>query len=259
MTRVLTALILIPLAIGLIFLGPPLAVRAALAAVALLCLHECFSIVEAMGVKPFRPVGYAAGAVMVLTSEPLGPLLVVVTVALMALTLQIERHKLAIPVVAFTVFAIAYTCGPFALARALHELNPHWMFVVLVVNWVGDSAALYVGRSIGKNKLAPSISPNKTWEGTIASLALGAGAGLAYLLYFDVSTLHWALLAGATAFINIAGQTGDLAESVLKRGADLKDSGALLPGHGGMLDRMDGALFSYPALYLVLEALRRLS
>jgi len=259
MTRVLTALILIPLAIGLIFLGPPLAVRAALAGVALLCLRECFAIVEAMGVKPFRPVGYAAGAVMILTSEPLGPLLVVVTVALLALTLQIERHELAMPAVAYTTFVVIYTCGPFALARALHEINPHWMFVALLVNWVGDSAALYVGRSIGKNKLAPSISPNKTWEGTIASLMLGGGAGLAYLLYFDVSSLHWALLAGVAAVINIAGQTGDLAESVLKRGADLKDSGALLPGHGGMLDRMDGALFAYPALYLALEALRRLA
>jgi phosphatidate cytidylyltransferase len=118
---------------------------------------------------------------------------------------------------------------------------------------------LYVGKGLGRNKLAPSISPNKTWEGAIASLVLGAGAGLAYLLYFEVSTLHWAVLAGAAALMNVAGQTGDLAESVLKRGAHIKDSGALLPGHGGMLDRMDGALFSYPALYVFLEVLRRLA
>lgn len=257
MSRVLTALLLIPFAIAVVFFGPPLAVRAALTVVAMLCLHECFQLIASMGVKPFRPVGYAAGAVLILTSEPIGPLLIAVTLALLALTLQVERHQLAIPAVAYTLFAMVYTCGPFALARMLHELNPHWMFVVFVINWVGDSAALYVGRAIGRNKLAPSISPNKTWEGTIASLALGAAAGTGYLVYFEVSTLLWSLLA--SVLVNVAGQTGDLAESVLKRGADLKDSGSLLPGHGGMLDRMDGALFGFPVVYLFLELLRRLA
>lgn len=259
MKRVLTALILIPLAIWLIFQGPALAVRATLALVGLLCLRECFDLASATGFRPFRPVGYAVGAVMILTSEPMGPLLVAATVALLLLTLQMERHEAAMPAVAYTLFPVVYTCGPFALARWLHEINPHWMFVVLAINWVGDSAALYVGKGLGRNKLAPSISPNKTWEGAIASLVLGSGVGLAYLLYFDVSTLHWAVLAGAAALMNVAGQTGDLAESVLKRGAHIKDSGALLPGHGGMLDRMDGALFAYPAVYVFLEVLRRLA
>jgi phosphatidate cytidylyltransferase len=254
MTRVLTALLLIPLATGLIFFAPPLAVRAALTIVALFCLRECLDIVQKMGAEPFRPTAYAAGAVLILTSIPMGGFLVAVLALLMALTLHRSRHETALIAVACTLFALAYTCGPFALARRLHDMNPHWLFVVLLVNWVGDSAALYVGKAIGRHKLAPSISPGKTWEGAIASVVFGAAAGTLYLVHFQVGVGHPAFLAGFSLTANVAGQLGDLAESVLKRGAHIKDSGEMLPGHGGMLDRMDGALFALPAAYLYLIA-----
>jgi phosphatidate cytidylyltransferase len=255
MKRVLTALLLIPLVIGLIFFAPPLAVRAALALVAALCLSECLHIVRTMGAEPFRPAAFAAGAVMIVTSIPIGEFLIGVLALLMVLTLHRSRHDVALSAVASTFFALVYTCGPFALARRLHEMSPHWLFAALLVNWVGDSAAMYVGKALGRHKLAPSISPGKTWEGTIASAALGTAAGTAYLMHFEPGAgFGFCLILSLLA--NVAGQLGDLAESVLKRGANMKDSGGLLPGHGGMLDRMDGALFAIPAVYLYLIAAR---
>ncbi|MCB1021749.1 MAG: phosphatidate cytidylyltransferase [Bryobacterales bacterium] len=253
MTRVLTALVLIPVVIGLLFYAPPLAVRAALALAALLCLRECLNIVRAMGVEPFGPAAFAAGAVLILTSVPMGPYLIGVTVLLMMLTLDRTRHQTALTAVSTTLFAVIYTCGPFALARELHEMSPHWLFAPLLVNWVGDSSAMYVGKAIGRHKLAPTVSPGKTWEGTIASFVLGSAVGAGYLHYVlpDANLLF---VLGFAAVSNVAGQLGDLSESVLKRGAKMKDSGELLPGHGGMLDRMDGALFAFPAAFLYLTA-----
>ena len=210
-----------------------------------------------MGAAPFRPVGYALGAVMIVTSQPIDALLVVAVVALLALTMQSRPHETAWAAASSTLFAVAYTCGPFALARSIHGLNPHWMFVVLLINWVGDSAAMYVGKAIGRRKLAPSISPNKTWEGSIASLALGGVAGAAYLSYF-MESLHPAIAVAGALWINVADRPATWPERAQTRRPS-QDSGALLPGHGGMLDRMDGALFGYPALYLFLELLRRLA
>jgi phosphatidate cytidylyltransferase len=151
--------------------------------------------------------------------------------------------------VAATVLGVAYVCGPFALAAMLHAVSPHWLFVVLLLAWAGDSAAYYVGRAFGRHKLAPRISPGKTWEGTVASAVMAAAVGVAYLHYFlPTVNLLAALVFSLT--VNAAGQLGDLAESALKRSARMKDSGTLLPGHGGMLDRMDNFLFAAPTAYL---------
>jgi phosphatidate cytidylyltransferase len=128
------------------------------------------------------------------------------------------------------------------------------------VVWAGDIAALYIGRPFGRHKLAPTLSPNKTWEGAIASIAgslLVAGGLLelsSYLArwnsvalsYADDVWWYWLILA---VIVNIAAQVGDLAESALKRSAGVKDSGTLLPGHGGVLDRIDALLLAAPALW----------
>ena len=124
------------------------------------------------------------------------------------------------------------------------------MFAMLL-SWAGDTFALYIGKPFGKHKLAPVVSPGKSWEGAAGSVG---GALLAALLY-----AHWLLPAVPTLQIvllaiagNIAGQMGDLCESALKRGAGVKDSGTLLPGHGGWLDRIDSSLFSVPVVYALL-------
>jgi phosphatidate cytidylyltransferase len=137
-------------------------------------------------------------------------------------------------------------------AIALHANSKYWLLFALTINWVGDTAAFYVGRAIGKHKLAPAISPGKSWEGAIAS-ALAAGLyGVFFLRWLlpDVP-LHFALLFAIAG--NAAGQIGDLAESALKRGAGVKDSGTTLPGHGGWLDRLDSSLFSMPVVHLLIR------
>jgi len=139
------------------------------------------------------------------------------------------------------------------------EHGPSLLLLLLCVVWCGDIAALYVGRSLGRRKLAPRLSPNKTWEGSLASVGGSVLVTVVLVLLarwmqahnltglsYDGSWLHWLLLAVA---LNVAAQIGDLVESALKRGANVKDSGTLLPGHGGVLDRIDALLLAAPVLW----------
>jgi phosphatidate cytidylyltransferase len=254
MKRVLTALVLIPVALGLIFLAPPLFVRAALAAVGLLCLHEFYGLVRQRGVQPYIVAGMAAGALLVLLPALLNQaFLIVLLLALLGMaTLDARAVEQTYGSSAATFFGVVYTCGPLAIAAHLHALSPHWMFLPLLVSWAGDTAAYYMGRAIGKHKLAPRLSPGKTWEGTIGSALLGTAAGAVYLQAVMPEILaFWTMIALPLA-TNVAGQIGDLAESALKRGSGTKDSGQILPGHGGALDRMDGALFAFPTVFIFL-------
>jgi phosphatidate cytidylyltransferase len=146
------------------------------------------------------------------------------------------------------------------------ENGPSLLLFLFFVVWAGDIAALYVGRAWGRRKLAPSISPGKTWEGSAASivgsvvmgllLVLLAGAlargnfgKLSSVLSFPGSMIGWLALAG---ILNVAAQVGDLIESAIKRGAGVKDSGSLLPGHGGVLDRIDALNVAAPVLWYAL-------
>jgi len=137
--------------------------------------------------------------------------------------------------------------------------GPSLVTFLLFVVWAGDIAAYYVGRTFGKHKLAPRLSPNKTWEGAIGSIAgsLVAAGGLLALadgftqwnsakLSYPEEIWYWLVLA---VIVNIAAQLGDLVESALKRSAGVKDSGTLLPGHGGVLDRIDSLLLAAPMLW----------
>jgi len=126
------------------------------------------------------------------------------------------------------------------------------MFAVLV-SWAGDTAALYIGKAFGRRKLAPQVSPAKTWEGAAGSLVGGVLAGGVYAHFLlSAAPVKIVMLAAAG---NIAGQFGDLAKSAWKRGAGVKDSGTMLPGHGGWLDRIDASLFSVPVVYALLKFL----
>jgi phosphatidate cytidylyltransferase len=252
MKRVLTALLLIPVVYLLVFFAPPAVARGVLALVALLCLHEFFLLSRFRGFEPFVVLGHGAGAVLVIAPQlPQPAFFVVVCIVLLILGLQRPRRLESLfGAAAATLLGLVYVCGPFALAGILHATSPHWLFVVLLLAWVGDSAAYYVGRTFGRHKLAPSISPGKTWEGTIASALFAVAAGVAYLLYYKPAPVGLITAVGFSLTVNVAGQIGDLAESALKRSARMKDSGTLLPGHGGMLDRMDNFLFAAPAAYL---------
>jgi phosphatidate cytidylyltransferase len=119
----------------------------------------------------------------------------------------------------------------------------------LLLNWAGDSGAYYVGRAFGKHKMAPRVSPKKSWEGAAASVVASVLVGGAYLFRF-IPGMSVAGAIGLTVVANAAGQLGDLAESAIKRGGAVKDSSAILPGHGGFLDRVDSTLFTLPVIYL---------
>lgn len=120
------------------------------------------------------------------------------------------------------------------------------LLFALVITWVGDSSAYFAGRALGKHRMAPVLSPNKTWEGTLASLL---GALLVGVVFARWLTVPLPYLLGMAAVGNIAGQAGDLLESAYKRSAGVKDSGSLLPGHGGVLDRIDALILAIPVVW----------
>jgi phosphatidate cytidylyltransferase len=138
---------------------------------------------------------------------------------------------------------------PLTYAIRLHALGsegPRLLLFVLVLIWASDSAAYFAGRAIGKHPFAPHLSPKKTWEGSIAGFASSIVVAFAFMRWLSVPIV---ILLGAAAVGNIAGQIGDLLESAYKRSAGVKDSGALLPGHGGMLDRIDALILAIPVVW----------
>lgn len=150
---------------------------------------------------------------------------------------------------------ISYAFGTAALLRA-SESGESWLMMMLIVLWAGDSAAYYAGTRFGRRKMAPLLSPNKTWEGSLAGLAGSTAAGTIFAVIFidGVTAVDAAFLAVS---VGAAGQAGDIVQSLWKRARGVKDSGALIPGHGGLLDRIDSLLLGLPAGYNILEHLVR--
>jgi phosphatidate cytidylyltransferase len=251
MKRLLTAAVLIPFILYVVYFGQNWFLFGVTGLVALICFSEYSGLAAGYGVTKPGPVGYAAG-LLVLAMKPEDGYLILTLVAIIALSLVLRLEDLhqALPHAAFLLFGIVYIFGAWKFAILLRAASPHWLAFALILNWVGDGFAYYIGKSFGRHRLATRISPNKTWEGSIASLA---GSMLFGVLYLN-RTLSVPMFEGAllTAAANIAGQAGDLAESALKRGADMKDSSSLLPGHGGLLDRVDSTLFALPVVYLKL-------
>jgi phosphatidate cytidylyltransferase len=252
MTRVLTALLLIPTFVYLILWAPFWAFLAAVIAVSALCFREYAVLVGRYGLETQRVLGYLAGILILLA--PFKDVAVILLLAILAMSLALRLPDLtkALPSAATLVLGVLYTFGSMRCAIDLHSIQPYWLFFALSLNWVGDIAALYVGKLIGRHKLAPEVSPAKTWEGSAASVA----ASLIYAALYFPRVLPMVPLPKAlalTAVANVAGQFGDLVESAIKRGAGVKDSGTLLPGHGGWLDRVDSGLFALPVVYFVVS------
>jgi phosphatidate cytidylyltransferase len=244
MTRILTALALLPLALYGTFWAPYWVFVAIVAAVATLCFIEFAGIVAAHGIPRPGWVAGLAGVLVLLNPSPI----VIVTVALICLAMRTPDLRAILPASAAAVFGVVYVFGAWRTAIDLRAISPQWLLFALAINWIGDIAAYYTGRSIGRHKLAPEISPGKSWEGAAGSLVAAVAFGLLYRRYLYISVPEMICLALAG---NLAGQLGDLAESAMKRGAGLKDSGNLLPGHGGWLDRLDSSLFSMPVVYWI--------
>jgi len=311
--RVATAVVLIPIVLLVVFRGPLWLFAAVVGLIALITTREYLGLAEAYGIKPNRVLTYLFTAILFasavaefviewqmshISSQVLlrgvspreHPYLVfaialntiardaVLLSAIVFLVSIMRRADLrsSLPGAAASVLGLVYISLPFTLlinvrARAA---GAFYVFYLLVVVWAGDILAFLVGRSAGRHKLAPTISPNKSWEGTVASLVGATALGTSILAYGEaiVGFLRNSDLLPAqqssilsvgpyparhplwmyillSAALNVAAQLGDLVESMLKRGAGVKDSGSLLPGHGGMLDRIDALLFAAPVLW----------
>ena len=225
---------------------------AVVATVALLCFREYAAITQA-----FAPLGYAAGILILIAPQHETILLIVLSaLAAMCLMLSADNPAKALAQTSALTLGIVYIFGSWKTGILLHDINPNWLMFGLMVNWIGDTGAYYIGKNFGRHKLAPFISPGKSWEcGAAASLVTGVAFGMIYLpLTIKGTSVPVAGLLALAA--NGAGQVGDLAESAIKRSAGVKDSGNLLPGHGGVLDRVDSTLFALPVLYALLTFLR---
>ena len=248
MKRVLTALILVPIVSWIILRGSPEIFLVTVALLASMCWFEFSQMIAPLCLQFPRWAGFIPGIALLYTRDR-GELLIILT-AIAALVVALRGSELAkvLPSAAIFLMGVLYIFGAWKTAILLRQYSVGWLMFSIIINWIGDSAALYAGKSFGKNKLAPGISPGKTWEGAIASLIFGSFGAVCVLHYLaPEANLFKASIAALLA--NSAGQIGDLVESAIKRGAGVKDSGTMLPGHGGWLDRVDSSLFSMPVVY----------
>jgi len=155
----------------------------------------------------------------------------------------------ALPAAGISASGLILVAFPLSFAIRVHGAGtqgPALLLFAMVIIWVGDTAAYFVGRSIGRHPLAPRLSPKKTWEGTFASFLGSLIVALIFARFMTVPLPH---LLGMAAVGNVAGQVGDLLESAYKRSGGMKDSGSLLPGHGGVLDRIDALILAIPVVW----------
>ena len=253
--RILTAAPLIPLVLALILWAPGWLFLISLTPVVYLGLWEYLELVARIGSSPTRLPVYALGLLLLglgfLAPGYLLPALIGSGLLLIIIEL-LQRPALAelLPASAAGMLGLLYIAIPLALASGVREQGsgPLILVFTLLLVWTGDTAAYFVGRAVGRHKLAPRISPGKTIEGAVGSVLATVGVGFwLFRLWFSPHPMVHAI--ALPLGINVLAQLGDLAESALKRGAGVKDSSGLLPGHGGLLDRIDSLLFAIPTVW----------
>jgi len=277
--RVATALVLIPVVVGLVLFTPTWAVALATAVITVLALWEYFALGEAIGQRAYR--GWTTfSALLIIFAQwrvtlnelnglfkseyrirsdfyilSRGPFTLVDTLILYVigvtiLTLWTKRPFVeSLPAAGISSSSLLLVALPLSYAVRLHGMGtggPKVLLLALVLTWAADSTAYFVGRAIGKHPLAPHLSPKKTWEGSVGSMIGSLLVGWAFSYWIRMPLGH--LLAMAVVG-NVAGQMGDLLESAYKRSAGVKDSGGLLPGHGGILDRIDALILCIPVVW----------
>lgn len=255
--RIITALVGIPLFLALLFLAPPFVFFLAVLIVALIGQSECYNMFEHEELQAQRFLGLLLGA-LVLWGFHVGRAPVIQGTILFAvigvLALRVFSSRSVSPAVgeiAVTLLGLFYAAFLFGYVILIRgePYGSGWVLFLFLVVWGGDTGAFFTGKTFGKRKLMERISPKKTWEGALGGLASsGAGASLAWALFLSPRYAFLQILLLGIVLGGV-GQIGDLIESLLKRSAGVKDSGTLLPGHGGVLDRFDGILLSAPVLY----------
>ena len=252
MKRVLTAAALIPIVVYAVLWANFWVFLAVLTAVASLCYREYAALAAGYGFGRPGPLGFAAGFLLLVWEGDAWLLVTIVALLALALAMRSQDLSQALPRAAFLVTGVVYIFGCWKCALLLRQQSPHWLMYGLLLSWTGDIGAYYAGRKFGRHKMAPRVSPQKSWEGAAASVVTSVLFAVPYLMQF-VPGVSLSVAAALTVAANAAGQIGDLAESALKRGAQVKDSGVILPGHGGFLDRVDSTLFALPVIYVYLK------
>lgn len=260
--RILTAVVGIPILLAIAYLGGP-ALLAGLGLLAVLGMREFYSIAEPAGLKPVRSVGYFAvlgwlGVIYNISLQVVEGFVAysfmstsVLVAAAFSVLWRFPRYSLSDLAVTYVgTFYIGGLLGYLLLLRYLSEHGQWFLLTTLFITWAGDTGAYFAGRWWGKHRLADRISPQKTWEGLAGGVGLSVLVAMAIGERFGLSHGLGALLGALAA---LAGAVGDLTESALKRMAGVKDSGRMLPGHGGVLDRFDSLLFTAPLVYYFLR------
>jgi len=274
-TRVLTAAVLIPAVVAAVIWTPSWVLGALVAVVMVLCLHEFFRLSAASGVSG-HPRWTTICALLFLGLQwmvslypgvwmhsefgllyspqrtPLPPEIAFLVFLLGAAGLAVAGRATwkdslsALGADSAAMLLVVFPLSFLVPLQAARPLGPRMVLFLLALLWVGDSLAYFTGRAFGRHKMAPELSPGKTWEGAVANLLGSVAVGIVATRWIPLPPFH---LCGMAALANFSGQLGDLTESAYKRAAGAKDSGALLPGHGGMLDRVDSLIFAAPVVW----------
>jgi phosphatidate cytidylyltransferase len=273
--RVATAVVLVPTVVACVWLGPTWLLAVLLGGVILLALYEFFKLAETSGIRGYPRWVFVCAAWIVFEqwsatairsqalrggeslvhsggafSVPLEIVLVVFALGAGCIALGSRRPlNESLPALGTSAGGLVLVALPMSYIVRIHgveRLGPRLLLFLLCLIWVGDTLAYYVGRAIGRLPMAPVISPKKTWEGAAANLIGSVLVAWPFAGWLGVELTQ---LMSVAAIANIAGQIGDLVESSYKRGAGVKDSGTLLPGHGGVLDRIDSLIFAAPVVW----------
>ncbi len=273
--RIFTALVLIPIVVALVWWGPAWILAAVAALVAILALLEFFDLGERIAMRPFRKwtivcvaglfyAQYSLGLVETrslaegysIVRSAAGGVLSVEAVLLVfvfgavaiGLATRWALHEV-LPAIAISSAALLFLALPFSYLVRINEISlvgRKLVLFTLCLIWAGDILAYFVGKGLGRVPMAPALSPKKTWEGALGNLLASLLVGVFFAKWLQIEATQMLVVAGLA---NIAGQMGDLIESAWKRGAAVKDSSNLLPGHGGVLDRIDSLILASPVVW----------
>jgi phosphatidate cytidylyltransferase len=277
--RLATAAVLIPLVVALVWWAPAIILAGTAAVVAILALVEFLNLGERIGLRGFKLWTYfctvlifyaqfslgriethtLAGGISMVRDATGGTLsveaaLLIYLFGCVILGLLTKRplHEV-LPAISIGSAALLFVVLPFSYIVRLDEIEPvgrQLVLFTLVLVWAGDMLAYFVGKSLGRVPMAPALSPKKTWEGALGNVLASMIVAVLFAKWMQTDVITLLVIAGVA---NIAGQAGDLIESAYKRGAAVKDSGGLLPGHGGMLDRIDSLILATPAVWILYQ------
>ncbi len=240
-------------------------------------LYEYYQLAEKLGAKPYKPIGYLAGVCMFaygvvdnsalsvfLPTQSISAYVILLTFFVFIVAL-FDEHKNTVLNLSHTLTGLIYVVLPFVIlvniscidknylptttnwVKNIAPYNFHYIIGIILLIWVSDVGAYIVGSIIGKHKLYERISPGKTWEGSIGAAFITVGSSFIIANWFpELALKHWIAIS---ILVSVFGTIGDLVESMLKRQAGVKDSGKIMPGHGGILDRFDSLLFVSPFIY----------